>query len=414
MADQAEDLKKMMKAGRQERDRLQNNTHHVQSSTGGDRKQGGGNAYPKDTNSDPRQAHKGAGDTSTPSGTRPSSSGPVGGSGGGGISPPGKTHTANTSFQPGGHLKTAGAHHPARQINTGGYQGGAHGSPAASRAERGSEAASSSTRIITVTSGKGGVGKTNIATNLAIGFAKEGKRVVLMDADLGLANVNVILGIIPKYNLYHLVRRQRTLEDIIMKTEYGIEIIAGASGFAKVANLNHDEREAFISAMVKLADIDIIVIDTGAGVSHNVLSFVAAGHESIIVTTPEPTAITDAYGIIKIIATEFPSLPAPPKIIVNRVKSAVEANRVSRRIVDISNQFLNTKIDYLGYVYEDEIVHQAVLRQKPFSVLNPRAKASQCISHLVSRICSNPVNPHDGDEKGLGGFFSRLFSSSKS
>ena len=273
------------------------------------------------------------------------------------------------------------------------------------------EANNSGTRIITVTSGKGGVGKTNISTNLAIAFAQQGKKVTLMDADLGLANVNVILGVIPKYNLYHLIRRQRSLQEILMKTDYGIDIIAGASGFAKIANLSSDERNAFINEMVKLDGNDIIIIDTGAGVSNNVLAFVAAGHENLIITTPEPTAITDAYGIIKIITTEFPNLPSSPRIIVNRVKSAVEANRVSKRIIDISNQFLNTKIDYLGYIYEDEVVHQAVLHQKPFSVMNPKSKAAQCVSHLISRL--DKIQPHSQyHERGLGKFFARLFGSS--
>jgi len=265
-------------------------------------------------------------------------------------------------------------------------------------------------RIITITSGKGGVGKTNLSTNLAITYAQAGKRVILMDADLGLANVNVILGIIPRYNLYHLVRKQRKLQEILMDTEYGIKIIAGASGFAKIANMTREDRETFISEMSKLTDVDLIIIDTGAGVSNNVLSFIMAAHESIIVTTPEPTAITDAYGIIKIITTEIPQLKEAPKLLVNRVKSATDATRVSKRIIDISHQFLNTDIEYLGYVYEDEVVHQAVLRQKPFSITNPKSKAATCIRHIMSRL---EKNESAKGEVGLNGFFSRLFGSTK-
>ena len=262
------------------------------------------------------------------------------------------------------------------------------------------------TRIITVTSGKGGVGKTNISTNLAIGYARLGKKVVLMDADLGLANVNVVLGIIPKYNLYHLIRRQHSLSEILMQTSYGIQIIAGASGFSKIANLSHDEREAIISEMAQLADTDLIIIDTGAGVSYNVISFVAAADMSIVVTTPEPTAITDAYGILKIITTEFPDIKESPKVLVNRVRSASEGTMVANRIINISNQFLNTKVDYLGYVYEDEIVHQAVTRQRPFMELNPKSRASSCIYHIVNRLENRAVIRRGG---GLNGFFSRLF-----
>ena len=268
----------------------------------------------------------------------------------------------------------------------------------------------SQTKIITVTSGKGGVGKTNISTNLAIGYARLGKKVVLMDADLGLANVNVVLGIIPRYNLYHLIRRQRSLSDILMQTDYGIQIIAGASGFSKIANLSHDERQAVIKEMSLLSDTDLIIIDTGAGVSYNVISFVAAADQSVVVTTPEPTAITDAYGILKIIATEFSDMRESPKVLVNRVRSASEGSMVAKRIISISNQFLNTKIDYLGHIYEDDIVHQAVTRQKPFLELNPKSKAAICIYHIVNRLEKREELVKGG---GLHGFFSRLFRSAQ-
>ena len=268
----------------------------------------------------------------------------------------------------------------------------------------------SNTRIITVTSGKGGVGKTNISTNLAILYAQTGKKVVLMDADLGLANVNVVLGVIPKYNLYHLVRKQRSLKEILIQTNYGIKIIAGASGFSKIANMPAEDREVFIAEMSQLSDVDIIIIDTGAGVSSDVLSFVAAAHEAIIVTTPEPTAITDAYGIIKIVTTEIPDLQEVPKLLVNRVKSAADANKISKRIIDISRQFLNADIEYLGYIYEDDVVHQAVLRQRPFSVMSPKSKASTCLRHIISRL---EKTESDKSESNMDGFLARFFRNSR-
>ncbi len=129
-----------------------------------------------------------------------------------------------------------------------------------------------------------------------------------MDADLGLANVNVVLGVIPRYNLYHLIRKQKTLSEILVDTSYGIQIIAGASGFSKIANLNEDERRDFIAELAALSNADVLIIDCAAGVSNNVISFIAAADDALIVTTPEPTAITDAYGIIKIIATEIENL----------------------------------------------------------------------------------------------------------
>jgi flagellar biosynthesis protein FlhG len=260
------------------------------------------------------------------------------------------------------------------------------------------------TRIITVASGKGGVGKTNISTNLAIAYAGIGKRVILMDADLGLANVNVVLGIIPKFNLYHLIRKQKTMKDIIMDTNYGIQIVAGASGFAKVANLSEEERQNFISELSALSAADIIIIDTSAGVSNNVLSFVAAADEAIIVTTPEPTAITDAYGIIKIIATEIDNLGLGLKLIVNRVKSVTEGKKVAERVINIAGQFLNLKVDYLGFVYEDLAVQNAVLRQRPFMVVDPKGKASICLKHIVSRLEKTEYK----EGAGIGVFLKRL------
>ena len=260
------------------------------------------------------------------------------------------------------------------------------------------------TRIITVSSGKGGVGKTNLSINLAIAYSQIGKKVVLLDADLGLANVNVILGIIPEFNLYNLIKNNKTMKEILIDTKVGIHIIAGASGFSKIANLDDEERTRFISEMSELSFADIIIIDTSAGVSNNVLSFIAAADEAVIITTPEPTAITDAYGIIKIISTELTENKIGIKLVVNRVKSVTEAKKVAQRVVNIAGQFLNTKVDYLGYVYEDPIVQNAVLRQKPFIITDPKCKASICLRHIVSRL----ENIEYRDGSGVGSFLKRF------
>lgn len=262
-------------------------------------------------------------------------------------------------------------------------------------------------RIITVSSGKGGVGKTNIAINMAIAYAQLGKRVIVMDADLGLANVNVVLGVIPRYNLYHLIRQQKKLKDILLDTNYGIQIVAGASGFAKIANLSEEERRGFIDELCELSSADIIIIDTSAGVSNNVLSFVAAADDAIIVTTPEPTAITDAYGIVKIIATEIDNLELGLKLVVNRVRSVTEGRKVAERVINIAGQFLNLKLDYLGFVYDDVQVHNAVVKQKPFIALDPKGKASICIEHMVRRL----ENIEYKDGGGVSKFLKRFFAS---
>lgn len=256
------------------------------------------------------------------------------------------------------------------------------------------------TRVITVTSGKGGVGKTNISTNLAIAYAAKGKKVVVFDADLGLANVNVILGVVPKFNLYHLIRRQKTMEEILLKTQYGIYIVAGASGFSQIANLDHGERQPFLEGLAALSFADIIIIDTSAGISSSVIDFIDVADDVLVVTTSEPTAITDAYGVIKIIATEVRKERTNVQLIVNQVSSVSEGRGVAQRLANISTQFLNMKVDYLGFVFSDPIVSQAVRRQRPFYVLDPKSKATGCIQNIVSRLEREETR----DTKGLSHF----------
>ena len=210
------------------------------------------------------------------------------------------------------------------------------------------------TRIIAITSGKGGVGKTNFAVNMAIAYAQLGKKVILIDGDLGMANVNVLLNIVPQYNMMHVINKKKTMKEIVMDTEFGIKFIAGANGFSKIANLSVDELDYFATQFASLGNADIIIIDTGAGIANNVLQFVAAADEVFVVTTPEPTAITDAYGIIKIIT--------------------------------IVGQFLGYKVEYLGFVYEDPVVQASVIRQKPFIVVNPTSKPAVCLKHIVGKI----------------------------
>ncbi|MDE6350419.1 MAG: MinD/ParA family protein, partial [Treponemataceae bacterium] len=186
--------------------------------------------------------------------------------------------------------------------------------------------------------------------------------------------------------LMHVINKQKTMRDIILDTEFGIRFIAGANGFSKIANLTPAELDYFAEQFSQLANADIIIIDTGAGIAENVLRFVAAADEVLVVTTPEPTAITDAYGMIKIITTELTAREISIKLLVNRVHSADEAKRISDRIITSVAQFLNFKVDYIGFVYDDAAVQQSVIRQKPFIIVNPTSKPAQCVKHIVGRI----------------------------
>jgi flagellar biosynthesis protein FlhG len=244
-----------------------------------------------------------------------------------------------------------------------------------------------------------------MSVNLALAYARLGKKVVVMDADLGLANVNIMLNVVPKFNLYDMIRKGKSMKEIMVETDYGISIVAGALGISQIANLNDKERQRFIEELSTLSFADIIIIDTSAGVSSNVLDFIAAADDAIIITTPEPTAITDAYGIIKIIATEYDNLDMELKLVVNRVKVATDAKKVADRMINIAGQFLNLKVDYLGFIYDDPIVSQAVLRQKPFMVIDPRCKASICVQHIVGKMEKSEFR----ETGGFSTMFKRLF-----
>jgi flagellar biosynthesis protein FlhG len=280
-------------------------------------------------------------------------------------------------------------------------------SNSSSSSEKTSAKKDHNTRIIAVTSGKGGVGKTNFAVNMAIAYAQLGKKVILIDGDLGMANVNVLLNVVPQYNLMHVINKKKSMKQIILDTEFGIKFIAGANGFSKIANLSVDELEYFANQFSTLGNADIIIIDTGAGIANNVLQFVAAADEVYVVTTPEPTAITDAYGIIKIITTEIVDRVVNIKLIVNRVHSADEGKRISERIITIVGQFLNYKVEYLGCIYEDPIVQASVIRQKPFIVVNPTSKPAVCLKHIVGRIEKTEPEYNEGVASFLKKFLSK-------
>ena len=240
--------------------------------------------------------------------------------------------------------------------------------------------------VIAITSGKGGVGKSNVAVNLAIRFAKSGKDVVLLDADLGLANADVLCNVDLPANLSHVIARKRELRDVLVHAPGGFRLIGGASGLARMADLSEDDRRRLTDALAELEQqTDIIIIDTGAGISPNVLSFTRAADHVLVVTTPEPTAITDAYAVIKVVSRD----PGNRRInlLVNQARSAGEGSRIVHdRIARVAKQFLGATVFDAGHVMSDDAVPTAVRRRVPFVLSSPNCPAGQCITRLAMRF----------------------------
>lgn len=261
--------------------------------------------------------------------------------------------------------------------------------------------------VFAITSGKGGVGKSNVSVNLAITLAQSGKRVILLDADLGLANADVLCGIDVKANLAHVVARQRELKDVMVDAPGGFKLICGASGLAKMADLSDFDRERLIRALGELeTQADIIIIDTGAGISPSVLSFTRAADHVLVVTTPEPTAITDAYAAIKVLvkAAEIDGSAHDRRIslLVNQTLSAQEGTHVYDRVSKVARQFLGAVVFDAGLIPRDDAVTTAVRGRTPFMLTSPRSAAGQSMTQLAIRLGGGTVQP------SATSFFDRL------
>jgi flagellar biosynthesis protein FlhG len=260
-------------------------------------------------------------------------------------------------------------------------------------------------RIITISSGKGGVGKTNISVNLSISLAKMGKRVAIIDADLGLANIDVVLGVIPKYNLIHVLKDGMQIKDIIVKGPMGITLVSGGSGIIDFINLTDSELENLIDGFKFLNKThDYIIIDTGAGINKSVLSFIDAASEVIVVVTPDPTSITDSYALLKNIS----SYNKDVSILVNMATSNEEAHSVYSKIALASEKFLKMKLNKLGFLYDDNHVTKAVRMQKPFFLAFPTCLASKGIE-LLSYNLDNNTNKEKKVSK-FSNFINNLFT----
>ncbi|OPJ57107.1 MinD/ParA family protein [Alkalithermobacter paradoxus] len=240
-------------------------------------------------------------------------------------------------------------------------------------------------RVMCVSSGKGGVGKTNFTLNLALALRKNGNKVVVIDADLGLANIEILLGITPKLGLLDLIKDEVDIEDIIVEGPLGVEIISGGAGISEIVDLPMDKLNKILNNIYLLKDrADFILIDTGAGISKSVMAFLSASEEIIVVITPEPTAITDGYALIKVAAREDKEKKI--NLVVNKSDNEDEAQSAYAKINTASNRFLGINVNYLGYVYNDRTVQDSVKKQVPFYIGAPTSNASYNIDEICSKI----------------------------
>ena len=240
--------------------------------------------------------------------------------------------------------------------------------------------------VITITSGKGGVGKTSISLNLSLCLASQGHRVCLFDADLGLANVNVLTGIFPEHGLDAVISGEKKLEEIMVRNFQGIDIIPGSSGVEKMADLTGGESQRLIQAFLLMGSYDFFIFDTSAGISAQVMAFCRASHQMVLVITPEPTSLTDAYSLLKVLSrTSDRSLP-PVRVVVNQVKTAASARSAYAKLKETVKKFLSVKITALGIVARDGNVPISVVSQVPFTMLFPGSAASRCVRSLAMKL----------------------------
>ncbi len=245
-------------------------------------------------------------------------------------------------------------------------------------------------RVIAVTSGKGGVGKTNVSVNLAVALAAEGRQVMLMDADLGLANVDVLLGLHPEYDLSHVVAGERTLEEVIVTGPGGLHIVPASSGTQAMAQLSTAEHAGVIRAFSELSrHLDVLLVDTAAGISDSVVSFSRAAQEVMVVVCDEPASITDAYALIKLLSREYGIERF--RILANMTRSAQEGRELFNKIARVTERYLDVTLDFVGVIPHDDYLRKAVRRQKAVVEAYPRSRAALAFRNLAQKCARWPV-----------------------
>ncbi len=246
-------------------------------------------------------------------------------------------------------------------------------------------------RVVSITSGKGGVGKTNIVVNLAYALTLQGKRIMILDADVGLANVDILLGLTPKYTIQHLLNGEKRLTDILVKGPGGMWVLPASSGVQELSELTREQRLQLLSAFETLDEnIDVLIIDTGAGISSNVMYFNVAAHEVIVVVSPEPTSITDAYALMKVMSLRYAEHHF--NLLVNGVKSKEDADEVFKKLSMVAERFLNISITYLGHIPYDNHVRKAVRRQKIVMEYFPNASVSVAFRELADKFLRTKIH----------------------
>ena len=268
-------------------------------------------------------------------------------------------------------------------------------------------------RVITVTSGKGGVGKSNVSINLALQFRKMGQRVIILDADFGLANIEIMFGTVPKHNLCDLIYQGKNIKDIITWGAGDVGFISGGSGIVGMSNLSRDYLTYIIQNLAQLDAIaDVIIIDTGAGISDAVLEFLVASGEIILVTTPEPTSITDSYSLLKALNRHprFSKEVSQIKVIANRVNKVSEGITLFEKLEVVVSRYLKLPITYLGAIPWDNQLAEAVMQQKPVSLSNPNAKSTLAFEEIAAKLMGEdkPLK-----KRGMAAFFSHIITGKK-
>jgi flagellar biosynthesis protein FlhG len=240
-------------------------------------------------------------------------------------------------------------------------------------------------RAIAVTGGKGGVGKTNVSVNLGVAAAELGQKVMLLDADLGLANIDVVLGLHPKYDLSHVMRGERTLDEVLIEAPGGMKVIPGASGMQALAELSPAEHTGLIRAFSEVAaDTDLLIVDTAAGISDTVLSFSRASHEIVVVVCDEPASITDAYAIIKLLNRDYGHQRF--RVLANMVRSAQEGRELYNKMCRVTDRYLDVTLGFMGAIPFDESLRKAVRAQRPVVQAFPRSRVAQVFRNLAKKI----------------------------